>query len=80
MTGLRGLARKRALQKANALSGQQAYEIWTAMQILENNSRHDGLHGSVVEMAMDLQLYPEAWKVVACKRALYARLSSKRNR
>ena len=74
------LARKRALQMANELSGQQAYEIWSVMQMLENKSASEGLQGSVVEMAADLKLFPEAWKVVAFKGALYERLFDKRNR
>ena len=80
VTGLRGLARERALQKANALSGQQAHEIWTAMQILESNSRGKELHGYAVEMAINLKLFREALKVVAFKGILFKRLSSKRNR
>ena len=80
VTGLRVLARKRALQMANELSGQQAYKIWSVMQMLENKSAGEGLQGSVVEMAADLKLFPEAWKVVAFKGALYERLFDKRNR
>ena len=80
VTGLRELARKRALQIANELSGQQAYEIWSVMQMLENKSASEDLQGSIVEMATDLKLFPEAWKVVAFKGALYERLFDKRNR
>jgi hypothetical protein len=65
---------------ANELSGQQAYEIWSVMQMLENKSASEGLQGSVVEMATDLKLFPEAWKVVAFKGALYESLFDKRNR
>jgi len=80
VTGLRGLARKRALQIATELSGQQAYEIWSVMQVLENKSASEDLQGSVVEMATDLKRFPEAWKVVVFKGALYERLFGKRNR
>jgi hypothetical protein len=80
VTGLRSMGRKKALQTANELSGQRAHQIWCALQILEKNSPREGLLRPVTEMAMDLQCFPEAWKVIAFKGALYERLSGKRNR
>ena len=80
VTGIRALARKRALEKVLELSGPQAHEIWRAMQLIATNGSLEGLPGTVVELAMDLNHFLEAWKVVAEKALAHERNTAKRKR
>ena len=78
--GVGALARKAALEKVLELSGPQAHEIWRAMQLIATNGSLNGLPGTVVELARDLNHFLEAWKVVAERALIHERNSSKQKR
>ena len=80
VTGLRALARKVALERAVQLSGPQAHEIWRAMRLIATNESLEGRPGAVVQLAMDLNHFPDAWKVVAEKALVYECNTGKRKR
>jgi hypothetical protein len=77
VSGIRALARKAALEKAIKLSGPQAYEIWCAMPLVAINGSLKGLPAAVVQLAMDLNQFPAAWKVIEDKAFEYEHLNSK---
>ena len=77
VTGFRALTRNVALEKVLELSGPQAHEIWRTMQLIATNGSLKGLPGTVVELAMDLNHFLEAWKVVAEKALVHERTTGK---
>jgi hypothetical protein len=77
VTEFRALATNVALQKATELSGPQAYEIWCAMPLVATNGSLKGLPAAVVQLAMDCNQFPVAWKVVEDKALVYERLTGK---
>ena len=74
---LRPLAKEIALVNVAGLSAAQAHEIWHAMQLIAINESLQGLPGSVVQLAMELNHFLNAWKVVAEKALVHERLSRK---
>jgi hypothetical protein len=74
------LVRKIALEEAIELSGSQAYEIWRTMQLIATNGSLQGLPDPVVQLAMDLNHFLNAWKVVAEKALAYERNTRKQKR
>ena len=74
---LRPLAKEIALAKVAGLSAAQAHEIWHAMQLIAINESLQGLPGPVVQLAMELNHFLNAWKVVAEKALVHERLSGK---
>ena len=72
----RALVRKLAIQKAAKLSGLRAYEIWQAMQLLSTNGSLANLSDAVVQLALDFNQAPAAWKVVADKALEYKHLTA----
>ena len=71
----RALVRKLAIQKAAKLSGLRAYEIWQAMQLLSTNGSLANLSDAVVQLALDFNQAPAAWKVIADKALEYEHLT-----
>ena len=80
VTDLRASASKVTLEQVIELSGPQAYEIWRTMQLIATNESLQGLPGPVVQLAMDLNHFLNAWKVVAEKSLAYERNTRKRKR
>ena len=74
---LRPLAKEIALANVAGLSAAQAHEIWHAMQLIAINESLQGLPGPVVQLAMELNHFLNAWKVVAEKALAHERLSGK---
>ena len=73
VTGLRALARKVALEKAIKLSAPQAHEIWCVMHLVSTGESLKGLPGAAVQLAMDFNQFPDAWKVIEEKALVYER-------
>jgi hypothetical protein len=48
------------------------------MQLLSTNGSLVGLPGAVVQLAMDFNQFPVAWKVIADKALVYEHLTGKR--
>jgi len=67
ITGLRALRIEVSLGKAISLSCQQARETWRAMQLLATQGAVEGVPESLVQLAMEFNRCPLAWKVVADK-------------
>ena len=80
VTDLRPLTREIALAKVLELSASQAHEIWCAMQLIAINGSLEGLPGPIVQLAMDLNHFLNAWKVVAEKALVHERLTGKQKR
>ena len=80
VTDLRPLTREIALVKVVELSAPQAHEIWCAMQLNAINASLEGLPRPVVQLAMDLNHFLNAWKVVAEKALVHERLTGKQKR
>jgi hypothetical protein len=80
VTDLRPLTREIALAKVLELSASQAHEIWCAMQLIAINGSLERLPGPVVQLAMDLNHFLNAWKVVAEKALVHERLTGERKR
>ena len=80
VTDLRPLTREIALAKVFELSASQAHEIWYAMQLIAINGSLEGLPGPIVQLAMDLNHFLNAWKVVAEKALVHERLTGKQKR
>jgi hypothetical protein len=80
ITDLRPLTREIALAKVLELSASQAHEIWCAMQLIAINGSIEGLPGPVAQLAMDLNHFLNAWKVVSEKALVHERLTGKRKR
>ena len=76
----RPVARENALEKVLALSVSQAHEIWHAMQLIATNGSLEGLPRPVVQVAMELNDFLNAWKVVAEKAVIHERLIGKPRR
>ena len=74
------VTRENALEKVLALSVSQAHEIWHAMQLITANGSLEGLPRPVVQIAMELNYFLNAWKVVAEKAVLHERLIGKPRR
>ena len=70
----RPVTRENALEKVLALSVSQAHEIWHAMQLIATNGSLEGLPRPVVQVAMELNDFLNAWKVVAEKAVIHERL------
>jgi hypothetical protein len=79
-TDLTASASKVALEKVIELSNLQAYEIWRTMQLIATNGSLQGLPGPVVQLAMDLNHFLNAWKVIAEKAIACERNTCKRKR
>jgi len=77
VTNLRALARN---VTASEFSGSQAHEIWRAMQLIATNGSLKGLPESVIHLAMELNHFLNAWKVVTEKALAYERNTVKRKR
>ena len=60
------------------LSDSQAYEIWRAMQIIAANGSLKGLPDQVIHLAMELNHFLNAWKVVTEKALVHESLTGKR--
>jgi len=67
ITGLRALRIEVSLGKAISLSCQQARETWRAMQLLATQGAVEGVPEGLVQLAMEFNRCPLAWKVVADK-------------
>lgn len=76
----RPLTTEIALERLLALSTSDAHEIWRAMQLIATNKSLDGLSRPVVEIAIDLNHFLNAWKVVTEKALLHERLAGERKR
>ena len=76
----RPVTRENALEKVLALSVSQAHEIWHAMQLIAANGSLEGLPRPVVQIAMELNYFLNAWKVVAEKAVLHEHLIGKHRR
>jgi hypothetical protein len=76
----RPVTRENALEKVLALSVSQAHEIWHAMQLIATNGSLEGLPRPVVQVAMELNDFLNAWKVVAEKAVIHERLIGKPRR
>ena len=63
---------------ASELSDSQAYEIWRAMQLIAANGSLKGLPDSVVRLAMEMNHFLNAWKVVTEKALIHEGLTGKR--
>ena len=74
------VTRENALEKVLALSVYQAHEIWHAMQLITANESLEGLPRPVVQIAMELNDFLNAWKVVAEKAVIHERLIGKPRR
>ncbi len=74
------VTRENALEKVLALSVSQAHEIWHAMQLIATNGSLEGLPRPVVQVAMELNDFLNAWKVVAEKAVIHERLIGKPRR
>ena len=68
--------RKLAIRKAAKLSGSLAYEIWQAMQLLSTNGSLAKLSDKIVQLALDFNQTPAAWKVIADKALEYAHFTA----
>ena len=71
----RALVRKLAIKKAAKLSGSRAYKIWQAMQLLSTNGSLANLSDAIVQLALDFNQAPAAWKVIADKALEYKHLT-----
>ena len=80
VTDFRPLTREIALAKVVELSASQAHEIWCAMQLIAINGSLERLPAPVVQLAMDLNHFLNAWKFVAEKAIIHERLIGKRKR
>jgi hypothetical protein len=80
VTDLRALARRVALEKVVELSASEAHEIWRTMQLIATNGSLEKLPAPVVQLAMDLNHFLSAWKVITEKALIHERLTGKRKR
>jgi hypothetical protein len=78
ITGLRALQMEVALGKAIGLSCPQAREMWRAMQLIATKTSVEGMPGNLIQLAMEFNRCPIAWKVVADKAFVNERNTGKR--
>jgi hypothetical protein len=74
------MTRDAALAKVLEFSASQAHEIWCAMQLIATNKSLEELPRPVAQIAMDLNRFLVAWKVIAEKALVHERLVGKRKR
>ena len=70
---LRSLLRKSALDMAMKMTPAEANEIWRVSQLVEAGKSLEGVPGAVIQIATDINCYPDAWKVIKEKALIYER-------
>jgi hypothetical protein len=69
----RSLLSESALDIAMKVTPAEANEIWRVSQLVAAGKSLEGVPGAVIQIATDINCYPDAWKVIEEKALLYER-------
>jgi hypothetical protein len=76
ITSISALAQNLMVERANQLSGPQAFEMWRVIKLIATDLPPEGTPGAVIQSAINFNSFGAARKIVEEKALAYEHLTS----